>query len=83
MLETLSIKVPKATKTRLKALAHARKTSPSALLREAIDHVLRSSGTRSSPPSLHQLSRDLFENLGPGGPSDLSINPKYMREFGQ
>ena len=83
MVETLSIKVPKATKTRLKALARARKTSPSALLREAIDHVLSGSQTRSSRPSLHELSRDLFEDLGPGGPPDLSSNPKHMEGFGK
>ncbi|MGH8094607.1 MAG: CopG family ribbon-helix-helix protein [Chthoniobacterales bacterium] len=83
MVETLSIKVPKTTKTRLRALARARKTSPSALLREAIEQVLNSSRTLSGRPSLHQLSHDLFENLGASGPKDLSSNPKYMEGFGR
>jgi predicted DNA-binding protein len=83
MIETLSIKVSKSTKTRLKALARARKTSPSALLREAIEHVLSGSRDRSARPSLHELSRDLFEDLGPGGPSDLSSDPRHMEGFGQ
>ncbi len=82
MVETLSIKVPTTTKTRLKALARARKTSPSALLREAIEQVLSSPRTRSGP-SLHELSNDLFENLGAGGPRDLSSNPRHMEGFGR
>ena len=83
MVETLSIKVPRTTKTRLRALARARKTSPSALLREAIAHVLSDSRTRSGRPSLHELSRDLFEDLGAGGPKDLSSNPRHMEGFGR
>jgi ribbon-helix-helix CopG family protein len=83
MTETLSITVPMETKTRLKALARARKTSPSALLREAVEHLLRNSRARTSRPSLYELSRDLFENLGPGGPRDLSTNPKHMKGFGR
>jgi hypothetical protein len=83
MVETLSIKVPKITKTRLQALARARKTSPSALLREAINHVLSGSKASSARPSLHELSRDLFADFGPGGPADLSSNPKHLEGFGR
>ena len=83
MVDTLSIKVSKATKTRLKALARARKTSLYVLLREAIEHMLSGSRTRSDRPSLHELSRDLFEDLGSGGSPDLSSNPKNMEGFGR
>ena len=83
MVETLSIKVPRTTKTRLRALARARKTSPSALLREAIAHVLSEARTRSGRPSLHELSRDLFEGLGAAGPKDLSSNLRHMEGFGR
>ncbi|HEY2800492.1 MAG TPA: ribbon-helix-helix protein, CopG family [Chthoniobacterales bacterium] len=83
MVETLSIKVPRTTKTRLKALARARKTNPSALLREAIEQVLSNPRTRSGGPSLHELCHDLFEDLGAGGPQDLSSNPRHLKDFGR
>jgi predicted transcriptional regulator len=38
--ETLSIKVPVQTKIRLKSIARRRHSTPSALLREALDLVL-------------------------------------------
>ena len=79
MKETLSIKVSAETKARLKAVAAARKTSPSFILREALDLVL--DGGRAKP-SLYQLNRDLFENPGPGGPEDLSTNPAHLEGFG-
>jgi hypothetical protein len=80
MDETLSIKVPRQTKIRLRAAARNRKTTPSALLREALDLVV--AGESSGQPSLYELSRDLFEDLG-GGPRDLSTNPRHLRDFGK
>lgn len=82
MNETLSIKVPAETKLRLKALARARKTKPSALLRQALDQVL-SGSPGSGPPSLYDINCDLFEDLGRGGPTDLSTNPAHLNGFGQ
>jgi hypothetical protein len=80
--ETLSIKVPKAVKLRLQAVAKFRKVKPSALLREALDQVLASQKIGGSP-SCYDLCRDLFEQLEPGGPKDLSTNKKYLEDFGK
>ena len=82
MDETLSIKVPKAVKLRLQAVAKFRKVKPSALLREALDQVLASQKVAGSP-SCYDLCRDLFEQLEPGGPKDLSTNKKYLEDFGK
>lgn len=82
MDETLSIKVPKATKIRLQAVAKARKVKPSVLLREALDQVL-SSQTTIGGLSCYDMCRDLFEELESGGPDDLSTNQKYMKDFGK
>jgi hypothetical protein len=82
MTETLSIKVPVATKARLRAVAQHRQTSPSALLREAIDVVLADNSIRRKA-SLYDQSRDLFTGKKYGGPRDLSTNPRHMKDFGK
>ena len=82
MEETLSIKVSKAVKLRLQAVAKTRKVKPSVLLREALDHVLASQKTAGSL-SCYDLCRDLFEQLESGGPKDLSTNKKYLEDFGK
>ncbi|MDQ6913349.1 MAG: ribbon-helix-helix domain-containing protein [Verrucomicrobiota bacterium] len=83
MNETLSIKVPVQTKVRLKSIAKRRQTTPSKLLREALDLVLAGQKANGRP-SLYDLSRDLFEKYPLGsGPRDLSTNPKYMKDFGK
>jgi predicted transcriptional regulator len=79
--ETLSIKVPRLTKTRLRAAALSRRTTASALLREALELVV--AGQSSGQASLYELSRDLFEDLGRGGPRDLSTNPRYLSDLGK
>jgi hypothetical protein len=81
MTETLSIKISKETMERLKAVAR-KKTTPSGLIREAIELILVS--TVSVPKtSIYHLSADLFENHQPEGPRDLSINPKYLEDLGR
>lgn len=82
MEETLSIKVPKAVKLQLQAVAKQRKVRPSALLREALDQVLASQKA-SAGVSCYDLCRDLFDQLEPGGPKDLSTNKEYMEDFGK
>ena len=82
MTETLSIKVPKELKARLRAAASSRQTKPSALVREALEIVI--SGTPpNSKPSLYDLSKDLFDNLGRGEPRDLSTNPRHLDDLGK
>jgi hypothetical protein len=80
--ETLSLKVPKAVKIRLQAIAKARKVKPSVLLREALDQVLASQKAADGL-SCYDLCRDLFEHLESGGPKDLSTNKKYLEDFGK
>jgi hypothetical protein len=82
MKETLSIKVPLQMKTRLRAAARHRRTTSSALLREALDLVINGQAPRARP-SLYELSCDLFVNLGKGGPKDLSTNKRYLDDYGQ
>ena len=82
MTETLSIKVSKELKARLRAVAKSRQTKPSTLMRQALELVISEAGSRSKP-SLFDLSRDLFENLGRRGPRDLSTNRKYLDDLGQ
>ena len=82
MTETLSIKVPKELKVRLRAVAKSRQTKPSVLLRQALEIVI-SDASNQSKPSLYDLSRDLFAKLGQHGPSDLSTNPKYLDDLGK
>jgi predicted DNA-binding protein len=80
MKETLSIKVSPDTKARLQSVARARKTTPSVLLREALDIVIE--GTRTKP-SLYELNRDILSSLGPGGAEDLSTNSAHLEGFGK
>ena len=82
MTETLSIKVPRELKARLRAAAKSRHTKPSALVREALELVI--SGAASNIKlSLYDLSKDLFENLGRGGPRDLSTNRQHLDDLGK
>jgi len=78
--ETLSIKVPRETKARIQAVARARQTKPSTLLREALEIVI---GGGQARPSLYELNRDILDSLGPGGAEDLSTNPEHLKGFGQ
>jgi hypothetical protein len=80
--ETLSIKVPKAVKIRLQAVAKVRKVKPSVLLREALDRVLATQGP-SGVLTCYDLCRDLFEQLERNGPNDLSTNKKYLEDLGK
>ena len=82
MTETLSIKVSKELKARLRAAAKSRQTKPSILLREALELIISDAAPKSKP-SLYDLSRDLFENLGRKGPRDLSTNRKHLNDLGQ
>ena len=85
MTETLSIKVSKAQKVRLQALARKRKTTITRLLLEALENLLRESEV-AAPVSCFELSRDLFqkpENLGASKEGDRSINKLRMRSFGR
>jgi hypothetical protein len=83
-LETLSIKVPKAHKARLRALATQRGTTLTRLMLQALEAVARESVT-VAPTSCYDLTRDLFENpanLGASQEGDRSTNKSRMQSFG-
>ena len=85
MTETLSIKVPKAQKARLRALASRRKTTLTRLMLQALEALSRESET-VAPVSCFDLTRDLFEkpeNLGASKEGDRSINKLRMQSFGK
>jgi predicted DNA-binding protein len=80
MTETLSIKVPKELKARLRAAAKSRHTKPSALVREALELVISGAASKLS---LYDLSRDLFENLGRDVARDSSTNRQHLDDLGK
>ena len=85
MTETLSIKVPKAQKARLRALASRRKTTLTRLMLQALEALSRESEA-VAPVSCFELTRDLFEkpeNLGASKEGDRSINKLRMQSFGK
>ena len=85
MTETLSIKVPKAQKVRLQALAGKRKTTLTRLMLRALERLSRESEA-AAPVSCFQLTQDLFENpknLGASKEGDRSVNKTRMRSFGK
>lgn len=83
MTETLSIKVSKQTKIRLKALAKARRIKPSALVREAIEGLLEPGRTKARErPSLYHLTKHILAGAG-RGPADLSTHKKHLDDYGQ
>jgi predicted DNA-binding protein len=82
MTETLSIKVTKELKERLRAAAKNRHTKPSALVRQALELVISDAAPKTKL-SLYELSKDLFTHLERGGPGDLSTNRKHLDDLGK
>lgn len=85
MLETLSIKVPKARKAKLRAVAAARGTTVTRLVDAALDRVIAEAGP-SEAASCYAMVADLFEppgGIGASGIGDLSTNKRRMAGFGR
>jgi hypothetical protein len=80
LTETLSIKVSKTEKNSLRKVALERKSTPSRLLRDALQAVL--AGNPAAQTSLLARHQHLFDRLDQG-PGDLSINPEHLRNYGQ
>jgi len=79
-MKTVSVKLPSALAVKWHALARRRKTSKSALIRQAMEAFLAAQN-QARPGSLLDRIRDLvgcFE-----GPGDLSHNKEYFRDFGK
>lgn len=79
-MKTLTLKIPATLEVRLSALARRRKTSKSALAREALERFLTGNGTRRQE-SFSDRIRDLIGIVE--GPGDLSTNKKYFEGFGK
>ena len=83
--ETLSIKVSRAEKNRLRKLASERGVSLSKLLKEGMQAVI-SGSPDSAGPSCYDLVAQCFEQdgqLGASGRPDHSTNKKYLADFGR
>jgi len=79
-MTTISLKVPDELASRMDAVARARRTSRSALLREALEEKLKAVA-RKTPPSLYDQSADLC-GTGCSGVADLASNPSHLEGFG-
>lgn len=77
---TISLKIPDELVARMDAVANAKRTSRSALLREALEEKLKVLA-RNTPPSLYERSADLCGKEC-SGLGDLASNPKYLEGFG-
>jgi len=79
-MTTISLKIPDELVARMDAVASAKRTSRSALLREALEEKLEVVASES-PPSLYDRSADLCGRQASGA-GDLASNPKHLAGFG-
>jgi Arc/MetJ-type ribon-helix-helix transcriptional regulator len=79
-MTTISLKVPDELVARMDAVARAKRTNRSALLREALEEKL-DAVSRTTRPSLFDRSADLC-GKGCSGLGDLASNPKHLEGFG-
>lgn len=76
-LKTLSIKVPASLSARVVKLAKSRKSTVSAVVREAIERYAPAEGV-----SFADAAREFIGCLD-GGPGDLATNPRHLKGFGR
>lgn len=75
-MRTVSFKLPERLDDALTDLARRRKSSRSALIREALETLARSTH--------HSVTAAVDELVGSvDGPTDLSTNPKHMTGYGK
>lgn len=79
-MTTISLKIPDELIARMDAVARARRTSRSALLREALEEKLKVVA-RTTPPSFYEQSADLCGREC-SGLGDLASHPKHLEGFG-
>ena len=79
-MSTISLKLADELVSRMDAVARTRRTSRSALLREALEAALRAA-SRETTPSLYERSADLCGKAS-SGLGDLASNPKHLEGFG-
>ena len=81
MKTTLSIKVSHQENLRLRRIAKIRQTTPSDLMREALDLIL-SNPELDNEESCYAVAEDLFQYRSGNLPSDLSSRKDYLKGFG-
>ena len=79
-MKTLTVKVPEDLDLKLTAVAAKRRESKSALIRAALDHIVKSSES-NTPNSCLDLAKDLIGSVE--GPSDLSHGSKHLKGYGR
>jgi predicted transcriptional regulator len=77
-MPTLTLKLPTDTAARLERMAARRRTTKSALMREALEDKLRSS---AAEPSVYDLMKASAGSID-SGVGDLGHNPRYLKGFG-
>ena len=79
-MPAISLKVPPVLDAKLATLARQRRTSKSAVVRDALEAYFAGDGKPRKLSAL-DLVRDLVGRFE--GPRDLSTNKRYLRGFGQ
>jgi len=75
-MKTILVKISEDLDFKLTAVAEKRRESKSALIRDALDHLVKSSEA-ITPNSCLDLAKDLIGAVE--GPSDLSYNNEYLK----
>ena len=76
-MPTITVKMTKALHARLVAEAARRRTTKSAIMREAFDQRQKA----APAGSFYERAKHLIGAAS--GPGDLSTNPKYMESYGK
>ncbi|MEA2601956.1 MAG: Ribbon-helix-helix protein copG family [Acidobacteriota bacterium] len=79
-MKTLSLKLPDTLDEELENLAARKRTSKSAVIREALSGYLGRNGSASGT-SFAALAADLAGCVE--GPDDLSVNPDHLAGYGR
>jgi predicted transcriptional regulator len=77
-MRTLTLKLPTETASRLERMAARRRTTKSAVMREALDDKL---GSSENEPSVYELMKTSIGSID-SGIRDLGHNPRHLRGFG-
>jgi metal-responsive CopG/Arc/MetJ family transcriptional regulator len=80
MARTITVKIPSPLAARLSAAVRRRKTTQSALIREALEEHLQP-GRPREPGSVLELASDIIGSVE--GPADLSTNKRRLAGYGR
>lgn len=80
-MRTITVKLPGRLESRLREVVVRRRSTRSAVVREALEAHLGEDAAAPSRGSCLELAADLAGSLA--GPSDLSSNPRRLRGYGR